>query len=740
MSACRRTLRWPGCCSPCCSPAPACRRRSAPTISPRGWSPPGPAAPGKPLTLAIAFDPSRAGTATGRTPATRASGWSSTGRCPPGWSAGEPRYPVPQRLVIGGLMNHVYEAHYAVLVPVAVPRRPRCRTSRRSRSRREWLACTDKICVPEQARLTLDLIGAAAPRRRASTSGAPRCRRCSTARRASRSTASTCASRFRCPPRCAGRAARVRRRARPGATTPRRRRFSRDGDLLIAEVPLARDCGDGPTRSSGILALGEAATACASPRAPGVVPRGGMPVDKPQAATPAPLWLLLLGALAGGLLLNVMPCVFPILSLKALSLARAGESDARRGARGWPIPPGVVLALPGARRAAAGPARRRARRSAGRSSCRSPAWSWRCWCWRWRSPPICWACSSCRSLSLTRGGEPAGRVRHRAARGVRRDAVHRAVHGRGDGRGAAAAGAPGAAAVRRAGARAGAAVPRCSASSRRCARMLPRPGPWMDALPPLDGAADGADRAGAAVAGVAAGRRVVRRRGCARRAGRWSALLALAGRRQRAGAKAGATFALVALPSRCSRRSRFPLRWRSARRRRRARRPRRPAVQRGERWPRRAPAGKPVFVWFTADWCLTCKVNEQRRDRARGDPRRVRRGRRGRAARRLDPARSGDHPLSDRARRGRSAALRVVRAGRGRQGPAAGARARHAGYSGAGNCPGESLTSGADRRRHSSTSSPGRALPSSRSVPAPGIVSSSLRVPVSASSRVSLGR
>jgi thiol:disulfide interchange protein len=39
----------------------------------------------------------------------------------------------------------------------------------------------------------------------------------------------------------------------------------------------------------------------------------------------------LLGAIVGGLLLNVMPCVFPILSLKALALAKAGRDQA--GAR-----------------------------------------------------------------------------------------------------------------------------------------------------------------------------------------------------------------------------------------------------------------------------------------------------------------------------------------------------------------------------------------------------------------------
>ena len=48
-------------------------------------------------------------------------------------------------------------------------------------------------------------------------------------------------------------------------------------------------------------------------------------------------WLMalaVLGALAGGLVLNIMPCVFPVLSLKALSLARGSvnEAEARREA------------------------------------------------------------------------------------------------------------------------------------------------------------------------------------------------------------------------------------------------------------------------------------------------------------------------------------------------------------------------------------------------------------------------
>ena len=57
------------------------------------------------------------------------------------------------------------------------------------------------------------------------------------------------------------------------------------------------------------------------------------------------LWLALVLALAGGLLLNLMPCVLPVLSLKALGLAQSGESRAHaRGHALW-YTAGVLLAF-----------------------------------------------------------------------------------------------------------------------------------------------------------------------------------------------------------------------------------------------------------------------------------------------------------------------------------------------------------------------------------------------------------
>ncbi len=40
---------------------------------------------------------------------------------PQGASAGPPAYPVPSTLLISGMMNHVYEDPYALLLPIHIP-------------------------------------------------------------------------------------------------------------------------------------------------------------------------------------------------------------------------------------------------------------------------------------------------------------------------------------------------------------------------------------------------------------------------------------------------------------------------------------------------------------------------------------------------------------------------------------------------------------------------------------------
>ncbi len=56
------------------------------------------------------------------------------------------------------------------------------------------------------------------------------------------------------------------------------------------------------------------------------------PRETPPARAATALWLALLLALGGGVVLNLMPCVLPVLSLKALSLAQAEPSSAHKQA------------------------------------------------------------------------------------------------------------------------------------------------------------------------------------------------------------------------------------------------------------------------------------------------------------------------------------------------------------------------------------------------------------------------
>lgn len=66
----------------------------------------------------------------------------------------------------------------------------------------------------------------------------------------------------------------------------------------------------------------------------------------PPPSTPSlNLWLALLGAFVGGMILNLMPCVFPVLAIKVLGFAQHGGDQRAHRANGLAYSAGVVLSF-----------------------------------------------------------------------------------------------------------------------------------------------------------------------------------------------------------------------------------------------------------------------------------------------------------------------------------------------------------------------------------------------------------
>jgi DsbC/DsbD-like thiol-disulfide interchange protein/cytochrome c biogenesis protein CcdA len=301
-------------------------------------------ASGSKVTLALVMSPRPGWHGYWQNPGDAGVGTRIAWQLPAGATAGPIRYPVPERLTIQGLMNYVFEGEHALLVDLQLPSGLAQGTKLPLRGKADYLVCTDRICVPESAELTLDLeVGG----RSVTTTGFDRYRQA-----------------LPRPLPEAGRFERRRGLLRIAIPLPAAaavddpyfypvtdraliysapQSMSRRGDWLIVETR----AGDGaPAALEGVLKL--AAGQGLSLRAvPGEVGPAGVPVGPgtaPDRGGYRTVLLSLAGALLGGLLLNIMPCVFPILSLKALSLARAGgeERSVRREALAYTA--GAVLA------------------------------------------------------------------------------------------------------------------------------------------------------------------------------------------------------------------------------------------------------------------------------------------------------------------------------------------------------------------------------------------------------------
>ena len=260
---------------------------------------------------------------------------------------GEPRYPVPQTLLINGLMNHVYEHDYALLVPFTLPAGAREGDTLAISAEADWLACTVEICVPEHGRLAATVrVGPPSPRDRRFDgwlaklpAPLPDAVRYASDGKALRFAIPIPASLELGTPHVFVRTDGVAAYAAP-------QRFWRKGDLLLAELGRPADAqGSGAAPIDAVLRYG-AGEGLEIHAEPGAVPSGGTPLAGPaKPALDLAGFLAILGAaLLGGLILNVMPCVFPILSLKAMSLARANAAPGKARADGLAYTAGVVLA------------------------------------------------------------------------------------------------------------------------------------------------------------------------------------------------------------------------------------------------------------------------------------------------------------------------------------------------------------------------------------------------------------
>jgi len=304
----------------------------------------GPAMPGKTVTLAIDMQPKPGWHGYWQNPGDAGQGMTVNWTLPPGGAVGALQYPVPATLTIAGLMNHVFKAEYALLVPFTVPASAKPGQVLDLRAKAQWLACTDEICVPEAgelaARITVGQPGTPDPRFDAWRAALP-----APLGSAARFAFAGGKLRVAIPlpaamqvqePHLFLSTASVVDYAAPQA-------FFRKGDLLIAELPVAKFDPAQPAAIEAVLRLNPAGDGVVLNASPGAVPTGGTPLAEGAGGAPSMAWLIL-AALAGGLLLNVMPCVFPILSLKALSLARAGESEGQARKEGLAYTAGVVIA------------------------------------------------------------------------------------------------------------------------------------------------------------------------------------------------------------------------------------------------------------------------------------------------------------------------------------------------------------------------------------------------------------
>lgn len=259
---------------------------------------------------------------------------------PAGINADAIQWPAPSRIPYSGFVNFGYEGTAYHLVPLQVDEQT-AQGSTTLIGEAIWLVCED-ICIPETGRfeLTVDIASQAEPRADAAA-------RFNAARALLPSTDITATART-----LEGNL----ELAAPDLVDVRDAYFFPDDWGLIE--PSAEQRIDGATLQipgvsrieaafGGVLTAIDAGGAAVAYRlraqpaaaASGTETALSVPPTQSSVSVPTALWF----AFLGGLILNLMPCVFPVLSMKALHLISADNGAAARRREGLAYTAGVLV-------------------------------------------------------------------------------------------------------------------------------------------------------------------------------------------------------------------------------------------------------------------------------------------------------------------------------------------------------------------------------------------------------------
>ena len=290
---------------------------------------------------------------------------------PDGVQAGDIQWPLPKKIPVGSLANYGYEGTVLLPVPLTIDDRfkaPLLSDTLTVKLSAVWLVCKTE-CIPQEGQFTLQIPI------KSSTAG-----NAAAFETAWRNTPSELAPAIGNRLDIDGQSIRLVVHDLPADWHGRKLDFfpetpeviapaaawqqSWDGGVWSAQVPLSPQRSNSPTSMPVVLAYSgkslrlDLPVAGNWPQAIGAAPISnalqaalatpgatGSAMFNPPAGAALGFWAALAGALIGGLILNLMPCVFPILAIKVLGFARHANDRRAHRIHGIAYTAGVLLSF-----------------------------------------------------------------------------------------------------------------------------------------------------------------------------------------------------------------------------------------------------------------------------------------------------------------------------------------------------------------------------------------------------------